>query len=144
AVKGDIHTQEVKVDLLGAVMPDYVFYKDYKLKTLTEVEQYINEKGHLPNIPSAKDVETNGLLLKEMNLKLLEKIEELTLYTIEQEKEIEASKNEITILKNKATKLDGLQDELQNQKIINKNLEDKLKTQGLRLQKIETLLTYKH
>ncbi|MEP5602998.1 MAG: hypothetical protein ABJL44_18445, partial [Algibacter sp.] len=46
AVKGDIHTQEVKVDLLGAVMPDYVFYKDYKLKTLTEVEQYINEKGH--------------------------------------------------------------------------------------------------
>ncbi|MEP5338787.1 MAG: hypothetical protein ABJL44_19115 [Algibacter sp.] len=95
AVKGDIHTQEVKVDLLGAVMPDYVFYKDYKLKTLTEVEQYINEKGHLPNIPSAKDAETNGLLLKEMNLKLLEKIEELTLYTIQQEKEIKTLKKDV-------------------------------------------------
>ncbi len=123
AVKGNIHTNEVKVDLLGAVAPDYVFYKDYKLKTLNEVENYITKEGHLPNIPSAKEMETNGLLLKEMNLKLLEKIEELTLYTIQQEKEIRASKNETTALKN----------EVENQKIINKNLEQ-------RLQKVEALL----
>ena len=88
AVKGNIHTNEVKVDLLGAVAPDYVFYKDYDLKSLTEVENYITEKGHLPNIPSGKEMETNGLYLKEMNLKLLEKIEELMLYTINQEKRI--------------------------------------------------------
>ncbi|MCL6294841.1 tail fiber protein [Jejuia spongiicola] len=123
AVKGNIHTNEVKVDLLGAVAPDYVFYKDYDLKTLTEVENYITKEGHLPNIPSAKEMEVNGLLLKEMNLKLLEKIEELILYTIQQEKEIKTSKNETTALKS----------EVENQKIINKNLEQ-------RLQKIEALL----
>ncbi|MEP5502296.1 MAG: hypothetical protein ABJP80_09170 [Algibacter sp.] len=115
AVKGDIHTQEVKVDLLGAVMPDYVFYKDYKLKTLTEVEQYINEKGHLPNIPSAIDVETNGLLLKEMNLKLLEKIEELTLYTIEQQKEI-------TTLKKQNTRIEELEKENKESQSFSKRL----------------------
>ncbi len=113
AVKGNIHTNEVKVDLLGAVAPDYVFYKDYDLKTLNEVENYITKEGHLPNIPSAKEMEANGLLLKEMNLKLLEKIEELTLYTIQQEKEIKASKNEITILKTKASKVDVLEERLQ-------------------------------
>ncbi len=123
AVKGNIHTNEVKVDLLGAVAPDYVFYKDYDLKTLNEVENYIAKEGHLPNIPSAKEMETNGLLLKEMNLKLLEKIEELILYTIQQEKEIKTSKNETTALKS----------EVENQKIINKSLEQ-------RLQKIEALL----
>ena len=85
-VKGDIHAQEVKVDLDGAVAPDYVFYEDYNLRPLKEVQEYIHENGHLPNIPSAKEMEERGLLLKEMNLKLLEKIEELTLYVIELEK----------------------------------------------------------
>ncbi|SHJ68406.1 tail fiber protein [Aquimarina spongiae] len=89
-VKGKIHTQEVKVDLAGAVAPDYVFLDDYNLKTLDEVSQHIQEKGHLPNIPSAKQMEKEGVNLKEMNLKLLEKIEELTLYTIAQEKRIQA------------------------------------------------------
>ncbi len=88
-VKGKIHTEEVKVELLESVAPDYVFYKDYDLKTLDEVENYILKEGHLPNIPSAKEMAEAGLNLKEMNLKLLEKIEELTLYTINQEKRIE-------------------------------------------------------
>ncbi|MEL4309133.1 hypothetical protein [Joostella sp. CR20] len=108
SVKGDIHTQEVKVDLAGAVAPDYVFMNDYKLKTLDEVKAYINNKGHLPNIPSAKEMEEEGINLKEMNLKLLEKIEELTLYTIEQQKLIETQgvilvemKNEIENIKKK-------------------------------------------
>ncbi|MEL4309060.1 hypothetical protein JMA43_13235 [Joostella sp. CR20] len=92
-VKGNIHTQEVKVDLAGAVAPDYVFKDDYKLKTLDEVKAYINNKGHLPNIPSAKEMEEEGINLKEMNLKLLEKIEELTLYVIEQEKRIKRLEN---------------------------------------------------
>lgn len=88
-VKGNIHTQEVKVDLQGAVAPDYVFYEDYPLRTLEEVQQHIDEFGHLPNIPSAKEMQTNGVKLKEMNLKLLEKIEELTLYILELEKRVQ-------------------------------------------------------
>ncbi len=85
-VKGNIHTNEVKVDLQGAVAPDYVFYDNYKLKKLEEVQRYIEKYGHLPNIPSAKEMKQQGINLKEMNLKLLEKIEELTLYILMQNK----------------------------------------------------------
>lgn len=92
AVNGTIHTKEVKVDLQG--WPDYVFAKEYKLLSLEEVSKYIKENGHLPKMPSAKEVEKNGVLLGEMNKKLLEKIEELTLYTIEQEKEIKKLRNQ--------------------------------------------------
>lgn len=56
-------------------------------ENLKEVEEYIQQKGHLPNIPSAEEMNQDGLNLKEMNLKLLEKIEELTLYLIEEHKE---------------------------------------------------------
>ena len=97
-VKGSIHTQEVLVDLDGAVAPDYVFEKyylgfstlknDYRFLSLSEIENYIKENHHLPNIPSAEEIAENGLSLKEMNLILLEKIEELTLHTIEQQKQI--------------------------------------------------------
>ena len=85
-VKGKIHTQEVKVDMAGPLVPDYVFAPDYDLKPLSEVAQYIKENRHLPEIPSAKEIETNGLYLAEMNMKLLKKIEELTLYLMEQDK----------------------------------------------------------
>jgi hypothetical protein len=88
-VKGKIHAQEVKVDLLGVLVPDYVFAKDYKLKTLEEVDAYIKANSHLPEIPSAKEIEKNGLLLAEMNMSLLKKIEEMTLYMIQQEKRTE-------------------------------------------------------
>jgi hypothetical protein len=89
-VNGKIHAQEVKVDLLSPMtVPDYVFANDYKLKTLGEVESYINNNSHLPEIPSAKELEKNGLMLAEMNMSLLKKIEELTLYAIEQEKKTE-------------------------------------------------------
>lgn len=98
-VKGKIHTQEVKVDLNGAVAPDYVFKEDYDLKTLEEVQEYINKNGHLPNIPSAEEMEENGLLLKDMNLKLLEKIEELTLYILQQQQQIQAMDTELKKLK---------------------------------------------
>lgn len=93
AVNGLIHTKEVKVDLLG--WPDYVFNNEYKLPTLKEVEKQIKEKGHLANIPSATEVEKNGILLGEMNKKLLEKVEELTLYIIQMNKEIELLKGKI-------------------------------------------------
>lgn len=99
-VKGSIHTQEVVVDLEGAVAPDYVFEKyftgtsllnpAYEFLSLAEIEDFIEKNHHLPNIPSSKEIDQNGLLLKEMNLMLLEKIEELTLHTIAQQKQIEA------------------------------------------------------
>ncbi len=101
-VKGSIHAEEVKVDL-SVPWPDYVFKEEYDLKSLEEVQNYINEHGHLPNIPSAKDMEENGVQLGEMNMKLLEKIEELTLYIIElrlsSKTEIEGLRKEIKELK---------------------------------------------
>ena len=100
-VKGTIHAQEVKVDLNGVLAPDYVFLEDYQLRSLEEVRNYIKEHGHLPNIPSAKEMETQGVKLKKLNMKLLEKIEELTLYTLEQQQTIEYLIKELEILKNK-------------------------------------------
>lgn len=95
AVKGDIHAEEVKVDL-SVPGPDYVFKEGYDLRTLEETQDYIKEHGHLPNIPSAKEMEKNGVELGTMNMKLLEKIEELTLYTLEQEEKLnlERKRNE--------------------------------------------------
>lgn len=87
-VKKGIRTQKVKVDLAAGVWADYVFEKDYDLKSLEEVEAFINENGHLPNVLSAEEVKNEGLNLGEMDAKLLEKIEELTLYVIELKKEI--------------------------------------------------------
>ena len=87
-VKGTIHAQEVKVDLNGVLAPDYVFLDDYELRPLEAVQNYIKEHGHLPNIPSAKEMEAQGVELKKMNMKLLEKIEELTLYILDQEARI--------------------------------------------------------
>ncbi len=86
AVNGNIHAQEVKVDLVG--WPDYVLKEGYDLPSLAEVERHIRERGHLINIPSAAEVEENGVQLGEMNKLLLEKIEELTLYILQQEKRI--------------------------------------------------------
>ena len=86
AVNGKIRTQEIKVE--NTNWPDYVFAKDYKLPTLQQTEQHIKEKGHLLGIPSAAEVKTNGIDLGEMNAKLLQKIEELTLHLIEMKKQL--------------------------------------------------------
>ena len=94
AVDGHIRTREIRVD--QDTWPDYVFAKDYNLPTLEEIQKHIQEKGHLPNIPSAKEVESNGLELGEMNRLLLEKIEELTLYIIQLQDENHKMKKETT------------------------------------------------
>lgn len=102
-VNGTIHAKEVKVDL-NIVGPDYVFEEDYKLPSLTEVATYIKQNKHLPEIPSATEMEEKGINLSEMNMLLLKKIEELTLYMIELKKEneqIEELKQRIEILENK-------------------------------------------
>lgn len=92
AVKGVIFAQKVKVTVNAADWPDYVFREDYRLFSLTETANYIEENKHLPGIPSAKEIEKDGLDLGEMNKKLLQKIEELTLHVIQQQKEIEELK----------------------------------------------------
>ncbi len=77
------------------VWPDYVFKKDYELKSLEETEQFIEENNHLPGIPSEAEILEAGINVSEMNVLLLQKIEELTLYTIEQQKLIEKMAKEI-------------------------------------------------
>lgn len=101
AVNGTIRAREVKVE--STPWPDYVFAKDYALTSLAAIEKYILINGRLPGMPSAKTVETEGIRLGEMNAKLLEKIEELTLHLIAQEKKIVA--------------LQQLQDQMANPKI---------------------------
>lgn len=87
-VTGGILTEEVRVNLRGTngLWADYVFNKDYNLKPLSEVEKFISENGHLPNVPSAQKVKEEGIELGEMAKIQQEKIEELTLYIIEQNK----------------------------------------------------------
>jgi hypothetical protein len=92
AVKGVIFAQKVKVTVNPADWPDYVFQQDYCLLSLAETAKYIEENKHLPGVPSAKEIEKDGLDLGEMNKKLLQKIEELTLHVIQQQKEIEELK----------------------------------------------------
>jgi len=115
-VRGTIHAEEIRVDL--QVPADYVFEtyfdgtsvlkSDYKMPNLKELENYLKENYHLPEIPSAQEIREEGLMLKEMTNLLLQKVEELTLYTIEQEHKIDAlviaNKNlddQVNILKEK-------------------------------------------
>jgi len=85
-VKGKIHAEEVIVDL-SVPVADYVFAKGYDLMPLHKVEQYVKNNSHLPDIPSASEIKEQGLSMGEMQNKLLQKIEELTLYVIELKKE---------------------------------------------------------
>lgn len=98
AVNGKIIAEELKIEEYD-YWPDYVFEEDYPLRDLHEVESFIKEHKRLPNIPSAAGVKENGISVGEMNAKLLEKIEELTLYVIEQQKEIKTLKEEMETLK---------------------------------------------
>jgi len=97
AVNGKIRAQEIRVET--ANWPDYVFANDYQLPSLKETEQHIKDKGHLPGIPPAEEIKTNGVDLGEMNAKLLEKIEELTLYLIGLDKKVNTLSNENRELK---------------------------------------------
>ncbi|GGG27295.1 hypothetical protein GCM10011344_30110 [Dokdonia pacifica] len=90
-VGGKILTEGVRVEL-EANWADYVFAPNYTLKSLYEVEQFIKDNGHLPNVPSAATIKDEGLDMEEMMTKQMEKIEELTLYIIELKKEIDALK----------------------------------------------------
>ncbi|OJJ18616.1 hypothetical protein BKI52_23685 [marine bacterium AO1-C] len=96
SVNGKVRATEVKVYTGWA---DYVFEEGYQLRSLEEVEAHINQNGHLPDVPSAKVVEKNGIFVGEMNATLLRKIEELTLYMIESNKATKALQKEVANLK---------------------------------------------
>lgn len=85
-VYGIISAREIRVETKGA---DFVFDDSYKLRSLSEVKSHIEEHKHLPDIPSAAEMQENGVGVSELSTKLLQKVEELTLYTIKQEERIE-------------------------------------------------------
>lgn len=107
AVKGFIYAQKVKVTLTG--WADYVFDAGYPLRPLSEVEQYIQQHHHLPEVPSTAEVEKNGLDLGDNQVILLKKIEELTLYIIEQNRKLEEQGKQ---LKEQAQKLEDQQTQI--------------------------------
>lgn len=116
-VKDGIKAEKVKVEVPSAHgWADYVFNKDYKLNSLEEVEKHIHEKGHLPNIPSADEVVRNGINLGEMDAKLLEKIEELTLYSIEQNKQLKFQEGQLKQQSEKIEILEKQSEELRELK----------------------------
>jgi hypothetical protein len=86
---------EVRVFTTGSLFPDYVFAPTYRLMPLPEVEKYVKENQHLPEVPSAKEIEKEGMSLNEMNLILLKKVEELTLHLIEMEKRVKEQEQRI-------------------------------------------------
>lgn len=108
AVEGSIGAREIKVEANG--WSDFVFKKEYELRTLEEVEQHIKENGHLPEIPSEVEVVENGINLGEMNAKLLQKIEELTLYLIDEHKNNQKLQQEVEQLKKEVSALKQIKD----------------------------------
>lgn len=92
-VQGKLEAKEIKVTLTPTA--DFVFEEKYNLPKLEDVEKHIKEKKHLPEIASAKEMEKNGVNVGEFQIKLLQKIEELTLYTIKQNKRIKELESKI-------------------------------------------------
>jgi len=123
-VKDGIKTERIKVEIAANNgWADYVFNKDYKLMPLNDLQTYISDKGHLPEVPTTEEAIANGIELKEMNILLLKKVEELTLYLIDQNKinqnqktELESNRREIDDMKNKLNSLLNNQNNLSNNK----------------------------
>ncbi|WP_435262644.1 hypothetical protein [Tenacibaculum sp. nBUS_03] len=104
AIKGKLEATEIKVTTSPTA--DFVFEADYDLPTLKSIEKHIKEKKHLPEIASAKEMEKNGVNVGDFQIQLLQKIEELTLYTIEQEKKLVIQQKEIEELKKQNSKVE--------------------------------------
>ncbi len=122
AVDGNILAKEIKVKT-DITVPDYVFETDYELNSLDYIADYVKTNKHLPEIPSAKEIKKDGLDLAEMNLLLLKKVEELTLYAIQQDKEIRSQNLKSAEQKNL---LEEQRKEIADMKRIGKLLEQRL------------------
>jgi hypothetical protein len=97
SVNGNVRAKEIKIESTN--WPDFVFKEEYQLPSLMEVEKYIKANNHLPEIPSAAEIEKDGVQLGEMNRLLLKKIEELTLHVINLDKKMTALEEENKKLK---------------------------------------------
>ncbi|HVI48438.1 MAG TPA: hypothetical protein VM802_26445 [Chitinophaga sp.] len=106
AIAGTMIAERIKVKQQSN-WPDYVFNDHYTLPSLQEVEKFIQQNKHLPEMPTAEEVQKNGLDIGEMNRKLLQKVEELTLYIINIEKTMKKDQEEKTILKQQVLDLSG-------------------------------------
>lgn len=111
AVNGNISAKEIKVE--ATVWPDYVFEPGYQSLSLRELEDYIKLHKHLPEIPSALEVRRDGIALGEMNKMLLKKIEELTLYLIEKDKEVFELKQQQSKLTDQENRISRLEQMIQ-------------------------------
>ena len=99
-VAGGMIANEVRVTAPTNPFPDFVFDKKYKLQSLTDLEKYVTENKHLPHIPGAKEIESNnGYELGEMQRKLLQTVEEQTLYIIDLQKQLNQLKADMSDLK---------------------------------------------
>ncbi|OEK03332.1 hypothetical protein BFP97_18170 [Roseivirga sp. 4D4] len=115
SVDGTVLAKKIRVSTTGVDWPDYVFSPEYKLKTLGELEDYIQANQHLPEVPSAQEIEEKGQDLGDIQATLLKKVEELTLYILELEagrKELEVRSRESEVRSNK---LDALNSQLQTE-----------------------------
>jgi hypothetical protein len=111
-VNGTARAKEVIVTETG--WADFVFDDDYELRSLEEVEAYIEEYGHLPEIPSAAEVEAGGVRLGEIQARLLQKIEELTLYIIEQNGRLKTQQDNNALLKQQLVELEERLDAMES------------------------------
>ena len=122
AVNGKMKTHELVVTIDPNEWADFVFDENYKLMPLGRLEKIINKQRHLPDIPSEKEVGDKGISVGKMQSKLLQKIEELTLYTIQQHKQISQQKQYINNLEKKVTELRSMKNEIEKikQVLLNK------------------------
>ncbi|WPV01706.1 hypothetical protein SNE26_07970 [Mucilaginibacter sp. cycad4] len=104
SVNGSIRAKQIKVEI--ANWPDYVFKSSYKLRPLMEVQAFIGENGHLPEIPSSQEIAEKGLNLGEVNRILLQKIEELTLYLIEKDRQLDQQNKKLRSQERRIRKLE--------------------------------------
>ena len=121
AIKGKLEATEIKVTTSPTA--DFVFEADYDLPTLKSIEKHIKEKKHLPEIASAKEMEKNGVNVGDFQIQLLQKIEELTLYTIEQEKKLKTQNSKIDKQQKEIEELKKQNSEIKN--LVQKLLKDK-------------------
>lgn len=135
-VDGDIETKKLRVTANPTAVPDYVFQPDYELRSLAAVEAYIKANSHLPSIPSATEIGANGQDVGDIQLKLLEKIEELTLYAIDSDKRQKTQDERQETLEGKLVKEGVKNQQLQEE---NKALKSTLEALLKRVEKLENI-----
>ena len=119
---GSIRANSITVNTSGA---DFVFAPDYKLQPLSTLCNYITANRHLPGIAPAKDMQTNGMDLAESETKLLQKVEELTLYLIDKDKQLHVQEKELSLANTRIRKLEVA---VQKMELRNENINGKTST----------------